>query len=374
MNTVCQPDQCMGCMACIEVCPKDAIAIQDSLNAYNAEIDSVKCIGCNLCHKICQNNREIEFVKPIQWHQGWAEDVAVREGGSSGGAASALMRAFVKNCGYVCSCLFQDGEFVFETTNELSELSKFTGSKYVKSSPQGAYKQVKKLLQKGEKVLFIGLPCQVAALKIFVGEKLQENLYTADLICHGTPSPKLLGLFLKQYGYAMKDLKDIKFRIKGKFQVREGYKGITTTGVTDSYLISFLNGICYTENCYSCKYARLERVSDITLGDSWGTQLAEDEIRKGISLLLCQTEKGERLLDNAGLKLVKVDLDSAIAHNGQLKAPMQRPVARADFFQKISSGKKYNKVIFKLYPKQSMKQWIKGILIKAHLYGGGNEL
>ena len=375
MNTVCQPDQCTGCMACIEVCPKDAIAIKDSLNAYNAEIDSVKCIGCNLCHKICQNNREVEFVKSIQWYQGWAEDEEVRAGGSSGGAASALMRAFVKDCGYVCSCLFQDGEFVFETTNELAELEKFRGSKYVKSNPQGAYRRVKELLQQGERVLFIGLPCQVAALKIFVGEKLQENLYTADLICHGTPSPKLLELFLKQYGYTLKDLKDIKFRVKGKFQVREGYKGICTTGVTDSYLISFLNGLCYTENCYSCKYARLERVSDITLGDSWGTELAEDEMRKGISLFLCQTEKGEKLLNDSGLNLMDVDLTRAIARNAQLKAPMQRPAARADFFQKISSGKKYNKVIFKLYPKQSMKQWVKGILIKAHLYkGGGNEL
>lgn len=371
MNTVCQPDHCTGCMACIEVCPQDAIVIKDSLNAYNAEIDSAKCIDCNLCHKICQNNREVKFVKPIQWHQGWAEDVAVREGGSSGGVASALMRAFVKSGGYVCSCLFQDGKFVFETTNELAELEKFKGSKYVKSNPWGAYKRVKELLQQGTKVLFIGLPCQVAALKIFAGEKLQENLYTADLICHGTPSPKLLELFLKQYGYTLKDLKDIKFRIKGKFQVHEGYKGITTTGVIDSYLISFLNGICYTENCYHCKYARLERVSDITLGDSWGTELSENEAHKGISLILSQTEKGERLLDNAGLKLIDVDLDNAIAHNGQLKAPMQRPVARADFFQQISSGKKYNKAIFKLYPKQSMKQWIKGILIKAHLYGGG---
>ena len=374
MNAVCQADQCTGCMVCMEVCPQDAITIYDSLNAYNAEIDPTKCIGCNLCHKICQNNREVEFVKPIQWHQGWAEDIAVREGGSSGGAASALMRAFVKSGGYVCSCLFQDGEFVFETTNELSELSKFTGSKYVKSNPQGAYKQVKELLQKGEKVLFIGLPCQVAALKIFVGEKLQENLYTADLICHGTPSPKLLELFLKQYDYTLKDLKDIKFRVKGKFQVREGYKGITTTGVTDSYLISFLNGICYTENCYRCQYARLERVSDITLGDSWGTELADDEMRKGISLLLCQTEKGVRLAEGAGLKLMRVDLDRAVAQNAQLKTPMKRPAARDDFFQKIGSGKKYNKVIFKLYPKQSMKQWVKGILIKAHLYGGGNEL
>ena len=243
--------------------------------------------------------------------------------------------------------------------------------KYVKSHPQGAYKKVKELLKQGEKVLFIGLPCQVAALKIFVGEKLQENLYTADLICHGTPSPKLLELFLKQYDYTLKDLKDIKFRVKGKFQVREGYKGITTTGVTDSYLISFLNGICYTENCYRCQYARLERVSDITLGDSWGTELADDEMRKGISLLLCQTEKGVRLAEGAGLKLMRVDLDRAVAQNAQLKTPMKRPAARDDFFQKIGSGKKYNKVIFKLYPKQSMKQWVKGILIKAHLYGGG---
>ena len=374
MNTVCQRDQCTGCMACLEVCPKDAITISDSLHAYNAEIDPAKCVGCDRCHKICQNNRTVELSKPIKWYQGWAEDNTVRAGGSSGGAATALMRAFVREGGYVCSCLFQEGKFVFRVTNRMEEIDRFKGSKYVKSDPSGAYRAVKNLLQTGNKVLFVGLPCQVAAMKIFVGDKLQEDLYTADLVCHGTPSHQLLELFLQQYGYTLSDLKDIKFRIKGKFQVRDGYKGVSTTGVTDSYLISFLNGLCYTENCYNCRYAQTERVSDITLGDSWGTNLPQEEINQCVSLILCQTEKWKALVERADLKRMDVDIENAIANNKQLRAPMAKPTAKDAFFSEIRHGKKYNRVIFHIYPKQSFRQWVKMILIKSHLYHGGGMI
>ena len=370
MTTVCQLNECTGCMACVDICSKGAITIKDGLTAYNAEIDETKCIGCNLCHNICQNNNTIDMVKPIKWYQGWAENEEIRAGGSSGGAASALMLAFVESGGYVCSCIFKDGRFVFDVTNNKDDISKFKGSKYVKSNPQGAYKKVKELLKQGEKVLFIGLPCQVAAIKLFVGDKLQDNLYTADLICHGTPSPQLLQKFLKQYGYELEDLKAIKFRVKGKFQVREGYKGIITTGVTDSYLISFLNGLCYTENCYACNYARFNRISDITLGDSWGSDLPVEEQKRGVSLLLCQTQKGIDLIEHCGMNLLDVDIKNAVANNKQLSAPMPKPSAREQFFNSINKGRKYNKVIFKLYPKQSFKQQIKKILIKVKLWGG----
>ena len=370
MNTVCQLNKCTGCMACVDICPKNAIVIKDSLDAYNAEIDGTKCINCNLCHNICQNNNEIKLAKPVKWYQGWAEDENIRNGGSSGGAASALMLAFVESGGYICSCTFKDGQFDFIVTNNKDDISKFKGSKYVKSNPQGAYKKIKELLKHGEKVLFIGLPCQVAAVKLFVGDKLQNNLYTADLICHGTPSPQLLQIFLKQYGYELKDLKDIKFRVKSKFQLREGYKGIITTGVTDSYLLSFLNGLCYTENCYTCNYAQFNRVSDITLGDSWGSELSEDERKKGISLILCQTQKGIDLIEHCGMKLLDVDIKNAVAHNKQLNAPMLKPAVRERFFTAMQSEEKYNKIIFKLYPKQSLKQLVKKILIKANLWGG----
>lgn len=369
-ETVCQFNKCTGCMACMDICPKGAITIQDSLNAYNAQIDELKCINCNLCHNICQNNNTLGLVKPIKWYQGWAENKEVRIGGSSGAAASALMLAFVESGGYISSCTFKNGQFIFDVTNNKDDLSKFKGSKYVKSNPYGVYKKVKELLKQGKKVLFIGLPCQVAAVKLFVDDKLLDNLYTVDLICHGTPSPQLLQIFLKQYGYELKDLKDIKFRVKSKFQVREGYKGIITTGVTDSYLISFLNGLCYTENCYTCNYAQFNRVSDITLGDSWGSDLPVEEQKKGISLMLCQTQKGIELIEHCGMKLLDVDIKNAVQYNKQLNAPMPKPQIREQFFIQITNGKRYNKVIFKLYPKQSFRQLAKKILIKVNLWGG----
>lgn len=89
-------------------------------------------------------------------------------------------------------------------------------------------------------MLFIALPCQVAALKKFVGEKLGENLYTIDLICHGTPSPKLLDKFLNQYNFELDALQDIQFRVKAKFMVYGDYKGIITNGVSDKYSNCFL--------------------------------------------------------------------------------------------------------------------------------------
>ena len=49
--------------------------------------------------------------------------------------------------------------------------------------------------------------------------------------------------------------------------------------------------IDYTGECYSCRYKVHNRVSDISLGDSW-----EVNCLSGISLVLCQTKKGEELL------------------------------------------------------------------------------
>lgn len=66
----------------------------------------------------------------------------IRDDASSGGAASSLMKYFVENGGYVATCLFRQGEFVFEITNKLEELINFSGSKYVKSNPLGIYAKV----------------------------------------------------------------------------------------------------------------------------------------------------------------------------------------------------------------------------------------
>lgn len=370
MSTVCEKNKCTGCMACVETCPKNAIKIKDTLEAYNAVIRDELCIDCKACTRMCQNaDAAITFRKTISWCQGWSRNAEKRKKASSGGAAYELSRVVIERGGSVFSCLFSKGEFVFDEADTVQELEKFSGSKYVKSSPKNIYKKISRKLQSGREVLFIGLPCQVAALKCFTGET--KNLYTVDLICHGTPSPKTLSRFFEQYGYKLDALEDIQFRIKSRCQITEGnYKTFTPEYVRDPYMIAFLNSLIYTENCYSCKYARRERVSDITIGDSWQSDLSDESRKKGISLLLAQTQKGEALIQKADLETVPVDLEKAAAANHQLQHPSMEPDGRRDFFTSLKAGKKFNELVRKNYPKQYLKQQIKKILSRTGIICG----
>lgn len=380
IKTVCKKNYCTGCMACKEVCPKDAVTIVDELQDYNAVIDIDKCIDCHACYNICAQNNDVESKEPIKWYQGWSNDNDIRGVGSSGGVASSLAVQIIKSGGIVCSCLFRDGQFIFDVCDNIHDLNKYAGSKYVKSNPSGIYRKIRAVLKENKKVLFIGLPCQVAAVKRFFGEN--DFLITVDLICHGTPSPNVLKKFLCQYNIKLEDLEDIRFRKKTIFQIYNAkygyrnYKTITKSAVIDKYLIAFLNCLCYTENCYMCKYAKKQRISDITIGDSWGSELPMSEQQKGLSLILCQTEKGIRLIENSNLKLCYVDLDKAIKSNQQLNAPSKKPEKRQYFFDGLERNIKFNHLVRMSYPKQSCKQDLKNILKTIKVLksdGGGIE-
>lgn len=370
MKTVCDLDLCAGCMACVESCPRGAVEIVDSLRSYNAVIDEDRCIGCDLCHSVCQVNNKADFHEPYMWKQGWAADDRIRNHSSSGGIAAALMEGFVKNGGIVCSCTFEHGGFVFDFGETSDEIKKFVGSKYVKSNPIGIYKKIKRRLLNGEKILFIGLPCQVAALKNYIGDKVDENLYTVDLICHGSPSPRILDMFLEKYGFSLEKIDDIRFRKKTSFRLYNGYESILPERVQDNYTFAFLTSLDYTENCYKCKYARKERVSDITLGDSWGSELDSAEQSKGVSLVLCQSDKGHMLLNSAMIHLEDVNIEKSLESNHQLRHPSNAPVERDSFFKYLENGMSFDKAIAKCYPKIYYKQKIKEILIKANILRG----
>ena len=367
MKTVCELNMCNGCMACVEKCHRNAITIKDDLKYYNALVDTKKCVDCGLCTKVCPRENDNDMSKPKWWYQGWA-DSEIREHASSGGAASAIIRAFIKNGGYVASCLFNSGKFVFEVTNEMAVARKFAGSKYVKSNPEKIYGKIQSLLKANQKVLFIGLPCQVAAVNQFIKDK--TNLVTADLICHGTPSPYLLKKCLQEYGHDINTLTDINFRIKSLYELNRDGKPIAAFHTMDNYLIAFLHSYDYTENCYSCKFATLDRVSDITLGDSWGTELS-GEVKNGVSLILCQSEKGKELIESAGLNLLDVDINNAISHNEQLNKPSKCSKSRDQFFENYNRYNNFGKALVKTAPGIVAKEKVKSI-VKYIVRGGGD--
>lgn len=362
MKTVCEKNKCNGCKACTDICPNKCITINDGINFINAEIDENVCIDCKLCSKVCPNITKVQKKKPIEWKQGWALS-EVRDFATSGGAASVIIKSFIQAGGYAASCLFDKGDFVFKLTNNVEDVKKFAGSKYVKSNPTGIYKEIQNKI-KSDKVLFIGLPCQVAALKNYV--KNHENLYTIDLICHGTPSIKLLNKYLCERGYVLNDIKDIKFRMKTDYGLFVNGDKINLSRVTDHYTCAFLESIDYTENCYECQFASLERVSDMTLGDSLGSECKNQE-KNGISLVLVQNEKGKELLSMSKMELREVDLNKAIAHNHQLSHPPVKSSKRDRFFKFIEKGVGFKVTTFMVLPKMLMKQKLKSMLVKLRM-------
>ena len=80
-------------------------------------------------------------------------------------------------------------EGIYSVAKTQVERDAMHGSKYMRARVGNAYKEVEAEL-KGGIVLFSGTPCHVAGLLKYLKKRNIDttNLYTIDLICHGTPS------------------------------------------------------------------------------------------------------------------------------------------------------------------------------------------
>ena len=90
----------------------------------------------------------------------------------------------------------------------------FRGSKYVQGDLKDCFTEIKKHIEKKTVVCFIGTPCQVCGLKSFLGKEY-DNLVTVDVVCHGTPSPKMWEKYLNlQKSKYHSEIESVAFRYK----------------------------------------------------------------------------------------------------------------------------------------------------------------
>lgn len=338
---------CTACGACANICPKNCISwTKDNVDTIYPIIDETVCIHCDACIRVCPNNNTLEYHKPLKTFATWSLDEENRRTSASGGIASIFYQYALNKGGFTCGAeLTLDNGVNYIPLREVSDINRVKNSKYVFSHTNDIFKQVRQALKGGRFVFFAGLPCQVAGLKMYLGKLAEdENLLTADIICHGISNED----YLFQYIHHIEKKKNRKtdtlyFRDPAYgtesyvFTLRDESKVFYKQNhhETNLYYIGYMGGLHYRENCYHCRYARTERISDLTFGDfdGLGKEKPITYGNKQVSVCLVNTEKGERYLKEVSglLFLDERTLQEAVKPQCQLKAPSSKHPMRDVF-------------------------------------------
>ena len=187
--------KCTGCRMCAQICPVKAIDMKENEEGFfEPIINKEKCIKCSLCFKRCPQLNDVKIEKKINISKAFAvknKNLEEQKKSSSGGIFSVLARYVLKNNGVVYGAAFNEN-FKLEhiRIDKQESLYKLMGSKYLQSNTQNTFELVKKDLNDGVNVLYVGTPCQIAGLRSYLG-KDYEDLLLVDLVCHGVPSNRI---------------------------------------------------------------------------------------------------------------------------------------------------------------------------------------
>ncbi len=380
--------KCCGCTACVFSCPLKCITMEKDFEGFlYPVVDTEKCVECGACGEVCPVQNPIDVSKKKK------ETFAVRTKNietlmksTSGGFFTPIAKWVIQQNGIVCAAaydeLFNVKHMFIEQTNATEKLlGRARGSKYVQSDLRNSYLQVKTLLESGRLVCFIGTPCQVAGLKKYLGS-YNNNLITIDLVCHGTPSPKLWKKYIEyqEKKYNAK-ITSVSFRNK-----TYGYHSSTMTidfenGKTyngsarvDYMLRSFFKEISSRPSCYNCAFKTIERCSDFTIYDCWHIAQLVPEIKdddRGYTNVIVQSERGKWILDQIkdDLEIYPVDTEKAIELDGIMVLNSAKPHDMRETFYKTLDEESLEKHIQKFIPVRKKDEILERV--KRQLYKWG---
>ena len=316
---------CCGCTLCSTICPKKCIKMEQNFQGfYEPIINEKECIQCGKCLRLCPTNNSKSLIKDASVnikqiaYAGITNNKLTWKKSSSGGAFTEICNAFFeyngsKNCVFFGATM-DNLKVVHKCTTDIKKINMFSKSKYVQSDVRNIFESVESFLNKHYKVLFSGTPCEISALKRFLGDR-QSLVFYVDFICHGVGSPKVFERFIneeeKKEG---KEIVDYSFREKNNsgdcYLSKITYvNGKTKTYELDSYNRLFLNQMCINKNCSNCEWKNDKRVGDITIADFKGLLKCLPSIKdwRAHSAIIINSEKGKRLLKYLDQKMKLVE-------------------------------------------------------------------
>lgn len=364
MVKIIMPQDCCGCGACVQVCPKHCIVLKEDKEGFSYPfVNTSVCIACNLCEKVCPLlDKHIER-KPQKVLALKNRNEEIKLKSSSGGVFYELASSVIKDRdGFVFGAVFDENwEVHHVSANTINDIRPMMGSKYVQSRIENTYAEAKRMLQEGKTVLFSGCPCQIAGLHSFLHNKSYENLITVDFLCHGVPSPIVWREYLKsiqkkrnkknilQLKKCRDTISQINFREKGlgwrnfRLVIETGNdksdsisKKVQETHKANAYMQGFLRDLYLRPSCHACKFKRFQSHSDITLADYWGIYRTYPDFNddKGVSMLFLNSEKGADIYESVSrhFDCIETSFEDTLSNNG-LKLAVFPHKKRSYFFR-----------------------------------------
>lgn len=349
-----RPKDCAGCGACAEICPVHCITMAEKEDGFVfPEVNNEICLHCNKCIRTCPYSGTPERHEVKYSCAGKSGNDNACSASSSGGLFFALASTVLAEGGSVAGAALDENFFCRHyVIDKPDDLTKLMGSKYVQSECHPVFPQIKAELSAEKEVLFVGTPCQVEGLKRYLGREY-ENLICVDIACHGAPSAADFRECQKQLEKKHRGrLTYLKFRDKTRsgwnhsltYRIERDHKEKTYTvqPYKVPYYYFFLHSMNIRESCYECPFVGVSRVGDITLADFWGGEkvFSEKEIGKGVSAILCNTEKGRRLLEKCSALIYKKDVDLAdiVAGNQPFKTHCKEYPGRTQLLRDVLSN------------------------------------
>jgi len=315
---------CNGCGVCSYLAP-DSLEMIDAVNIglrpqlkENIVIDSLPhnlldvCSGWNLVRKA----KEAESIDSLynDWGvvyevwEAYASDKEIRRLGSSGGVITALSLFCLeqkKMEGILNTSSNSENPFLNQSkliTNK-QRLLETTGSRYSPSSP---CEQLHYIENASSPCVFVGKPCDVAALQKArkLKTKLDKNLgLVISFFCAGVPSTAGTTQLLKNESINdLSKLKSLRYRGNGwpgfwsaKFSEGKKTKEKKLTYQESwGFLQKFRQWRCYICPDHSGEF------SDIAIGDPWYREIKENDL--GRSMIVIRTNLGREIVQEAAEK------------------------------------------------------------------------
>lgn len=261
---------------------------------------------------------------------------------SSGGAFTAISDLYLKNHdAVVCSTYnFNTDQQEYVIIDNSEERDKARGSKYVQSIPGEIFRKTVEWLNNhpNGNILFVGMGCQAAGFLKFIETKgLRDRVTVVDIICHGSPSPKLWNEYANNLKNGISQFDALTFKDK-----RHGWKNPTAIATINGeehnlrkYVKVFYSHTMLRPACYKCPYATIDRKTDITIGEFWHIDEKKPSFydKLGTSLFIIHSNRGIDVFEKIKNGIDWVRTNTSDCWQANLEKPTESSTRRDEFWR-----------------------------------------